>query len=343
VDKRLAGIQAVQTLSRLNRTCPGKDDTFVLDFYNKPEEILEAFKPYYEQPLVGDAADPQQLYQLQAKLDGTGIYRKAEVEQFCAVFFKPKATQGPGDHAKMNALLDPALTRFKALRDELKKTASEEDWRQAKQEAQDEFRSLLHAFRSLYSFLAQIIPYQDSDLEKLYTYCRFLAAKLPRRETGPQYQFDDDVALKYYRLQKISEGAIDLQPGGAGELKGPTAVGTGQAGEEQVELSALIDILNERFGTEFKPADQLFLDSVREDALADEEVRQAATANTIDNFKYVFDKALEGLFIDRMEQNEGIFARFMNDPLFHQVVEEFLRAQVYEQVRSGQVVPEPVA
>ncbi len=144
------------------------------------------------------------------------------------------------------------------------------------------------------------------------------------------------MALKYYRLQKISEGAIVLEPGAGGELKGPTAVGTGAVGDEEVELSALIEILNERFGTDFKPADQLFLDSVREDAVANESLRQAAAANSIENFKYIFGKALEGLFIDRMEQNEEIFAKFMNDKGFQRIVEEHLRREVYDQIRSEQ-------
>ncbi|MBX3376894.1 MAG: type I restriction endonuclease subunit R [Phycisphaeraceae bacterium] len=336
VDKRLAGIQAVQTLSRLNRTHAGKDDTFVLDFYNERTEILEAFKPYYEQPIVGERSDPQQLYTLQARLAEFGVYRVEEVEQFCAVFFRGKANQSPADHAKMNAILDPAVERFKALRDDVRATMPEKEWVKAKEEAQEEFRGLLFAFRGLYAFLSQVIPFGDSDLEKLYTYTRFLAAKLPRRALGPQYNFDDEVALKYYRLQKISEGSIVLEPGAGGELKGPTAVGTGMSGDEEVELSQLIDILNERFGTDFKPADQLFLDSVREDAVANEALRQAASANSIENFKFVFGKALEGLFIDRMEQNEEIFARFMNEPNFQRLVEEHLRRQVYEQIRSEQ-------
>lgn len=336
VDKRLAGIQAVQTLSRLNRTHAGKDDTFILDFYNERAEILEAFKPYYEQPVIGERADPQQLYTLQARLAECGVYHADEVEQFCAVFFRGKANQSPADHAKMNAIIDPAVERFKALRDDVRATMPEKEWAKAKEEAQEEFRGLLFAFRGLYAFLSQVIPFGDSDLEKLYTFTRFLAAKLPRRALGPQYNFDDEVALKYYRLQKISEGSIVLEPGAGGELKGPTAVGTGMVGDEEVELSQLIEILNERFGTDFKPADQLFLDSVREDAVANEALRQAASANSIENFKYVFGKALEGLFIDRMEQNEEIFARFMNEPNFQRLVEEHLRKQVYEQIRAEQ-------
>lgn len=336
VDKRLAGIQAVQTLSRLNRTHSGKEDTFVLDFYNDREEILRAFQDYYEVTSVGDEADPQQMYALQAELDGSGVYHVEDVDEFCAVFFASRANQSPADHAKMNAVLDKAVERFKALRDEQRAQLPEDEWKQVKEEAQEEFRSRLQAFRSLYSFLSQVIPYQDSDLEKRYTFARFLVTKLPRPDSSPSYEFDDEVALKFYRLQKISEGAIELATGVGGKLKGPTAVGTGRGRDDEVELSRLIDILNERFGTDFKPADQLFLDSVREDALANEELREAAAANTIDNFKYVFSKALEGLFIDRMEQNEEIFNRFMSDKQFQNMVEETLRHEIYGRFREQQ-------
>jgi type I restriction enzyme R subunit len=117
--------------------------------------------------------------------------------------------------------------------------------------------------------------------------------------------------LRYYRLQKIGEGAIKLEAGEGAELKGPTAVGTGAARKEEVELSRLITVLNERFGTDFKSADQLFFDSIREEAVADEGLRQVGEANTIDNFMPVFRKDLEGLIIDRLEQNEEIMARVM--------------------------------
>ncbi|NMC64056.1 MAG: type I restriction endonuclease subunit R [SAR324 cluster bacterium] len=334
VDKRLSGIQAVQTLSRLNRTCQGKEDTFVLDFYNDRKEILDAFQDYYEVTTVGDEADPQQLYVLQGELNASGVYRDSEVEEFCCVFFAPRHQQTPTDHARINALMDIAVERFKALKDDLRSSLPEEEWKQTKIEAQEEFRGKLQVFRNLYSFLSQIIPYQDSDLEKLYTYARFLLKKLPRPETGPEYNFDDEVNLKFYRLQKISEGRIELKAGEHGELKGPTSVGTGKYRKNEIDLSQLINLLNERFGTNFKPADQLFFDSVREEAVADSGLRQAAIANTIDNFSYVFKRALEGLFIDRMEQNEDIFNRYMNDAEFQKVVEETLKHQVYEQIRE---------
>lgn len=318
VDKRLAGIQAVQTLSRLNRIHPGKEDTFILDFHNETEEILEAFQPYYEQTTVGEQADHRQLYELQAKLDAFQVYHKAEVEEFCKVFYRPKRNQTTGDHARLYTCIDPAVGRFQQL----------------DEEKQEEFRKSLIAYRNLYAFLSQVIPFHDSDLEKLYSYIRFLLTKLPRIDRGPVYNFDDDVALKYYRLQKISEGSVTLEKGKGGEVSGPLEVGTGIAREDQIELSKLIDILNERFGTEFKPADQLFLDSIREDAVANTSLRQVALANTEENFGYVFLKALEGLFIDRMEQNEEITAKFMNEKDFQETVGKHLLRKVYEQIRG---------
>jgi len=118
---------------------------------------------------------------------------------------------------------------------------------------------------------------------------------------------------------------------------GPTEVGTGLDHNEKNELSRLIDLINDRFGTQFTSRDELFFDQVREDAIADEGLQQAAKANTLDNFAYVFDKALEGFFIDRMEQNQDIFAKFMNDAEFKSTVAAYLRSQVYQQIRGAAV------
>ena len=197
VDKRLSGIQAVQTLSRLNRTTRGKSDTFVLDFVNEPEDIYTAFKPYYEFTSKGDDTDPQQLNTLAYALAGWKVFTTEEVNAWCEIWFRNRLNPTGGEHKKLNGILDLAIERFKTL--------SEED--------QNLFKGQLVSFRNLYSFVSQIIPYQDSELEKLYTYARFLLTKLPHTIDSRTVQIDDDVELKYYRLQKISEGAIDLKAG----------------------------------------------------------------------------------------------------------------------------------
>ncbi|MEX2367471.1 MAG: type I restriction endonuclease [Pseudohongiellaceae bacterium] len=150
VDKKLSGIQAVQTLSRLNRTTRGKENTFVLDFINEPKDIYLAFKPYYEITPMGDDVDPQHLNELAYTLAAWKIYTQDEVNGWCEIWFRNRMQPTGGEHKQLNAMIDVAVERFKQLDEEEK----------------DEFKSQLVSFRSLYLFLSQIIPYQDSDLEK---------------------------------------------------------------------------------------------------------------------------------------------------------------------------------
>lgn len=326
VDKRLAGIQAVQTLSRLNRIHPLKEDTFVLDFVNDREEIRKAFKTYYEGVKMGEHVDPAHMYQLKGELEAAGIYLAEEVARFCDVYFKPKQRQSAMDHQAMNAALDPAVSRFTVRQREGENEA--ELWRGKTQD-----------YRNLYSFLSQIIPYQDSDLERLYVFIRHLAAKLPRRKAGPAYQFDDDVRLEYYRLQKISEGSISLSDGYARALDGPKEVGTGVVREKPVALSQLIDDLNQRFGTDFNQADQLFFDQLTETAIGDERLRQAAQVNPEDKFSLVFTNLLEALMFERMDQNEAIVARYMGDSQFQRQVAARLAKEAYQRLGGQPDIP----
>jgi len=321
VDKRLAGIQAVQTLSRLNRMHPLKEDTFVLDFVNSPEDIREAFKQYFEGAEMGEEAEPNRMYAIKAELDASSIYLAEEVQRFISVYFKPKQRQSAADHQIMNATLDPAVDRFAAMQE-------------ADEEQAELWRGKLNAFRNLYAFLSQVIPYQDSDLERLYTFLRFLSPKLPKRATGERYSFDDEIRLEYYRLQKISEGSISLREGKADPLDGPREVGSGAQHDEEVPLSRLIDVVNERFGTDFTDADQLFFDQIIEAAIADGSLQEAAAVNPEGKFALLFSGLLETLFIERMEQNEDIFARFMNERDFQGLVSDWISRQVYERLRN---------
>ena len=319
VDKRLAGIQAVQTLSRLNRTHPLKDDTFVLDFVNDPDEIQEAFRQYYEGSVMGEEVDPDRLYEVKTELDASGIYLQSEVDEFTHIFFAPKRHQSPSDHKNMNAILDQAVARFQQLQN-------------SGEEEAELWRGKTQAFRNLYSFLSQVIPYQDSDLEKLFSYLRHLALKLPKRKSGPGYQFDEEVELEYYRLQKISEGSIGLREGYPKPLDGPREVGTGEIREEYVTLSRLIDIINERFGAELSEADQLFFDQIAEAASQNEALRKAAEVNSLDKFQLVFRQVLESLFIERMELNEELFTDYMSKPEMRELVSKWLGGQVYDRL-----------
>ncbi len=321
VDKRLAGIQAVQTLSRLNRMHPLKEDSFVLDFVNDRDEIREAFKQFYEGSEMGEEADPNSMYTIKAELDASGIYTREDLSEFVHVYFKNKKRQSYADHQALNAAIDPVIQRFAELKGE--------------DEEQAEFlRGKMAALRNLYVFLSQVIPYQDSDLEKLYTFLRYVLPKLPKRGSGPRYSFDDDIRLEYYRIQKISEGSIRLKEGDAKKLDGPVEVGSGKRYEEELPLSQLVDVINERFGTDFTEADQLFFDQIIEAAVEEESLKEAAAANPQEKFSLLFSAMLQSLFIERMEQNEDIFGKFMNEKEFQKVVSEWISEQVYSRLKQ---------
>ncbi|MEJ0086404.1 MAG: type I restriction endonuclease [Pseudomonadota bacterium] len=318
VVKRLAGVQAVQTLSRLNRMAPGKARTFVLDFVNEEAEIYDAFKPYYEFTPVGDNADPGQLSELQHRLLQSAIFTPADVQVFAEVWYRRKRDHSASDHRLMNSVLDKVVQQFG----------------EREVEEREEFRGQLTAFRNLYAFLSQIIPYQDTELEKLYTFSRNLIAKLPPPDDGGNFVLDDEVALRYYRLQQMTEGSIELSEGYAAPLKGPTDVGTARVADEEVPLSSLVDRLNERFGTNFTEADQLFFDQIRATAEQSEQIAEAARANNLPDFTAYLDRVLDELFIDRMEGNEEIFSRVMTDNAFRTAAHQHLAAEIFNRVRS---------
>lgn len=316
VVKKLAGVQAVQTLSRLNRMAPGKTRTFVLDFVNKEEDIHKAFKPYFESTPIGENAGPHKLSELQHKLLAPAIFTPADVNAFAQAWYRPKREHSGSDHRQMNAVLDGVVTRF-----------TEQD-----EEKQDEFRGLLTAYRNLYAFLSQIVPYQDSDLEKLYTFVRNLLMKLPSPGAG-RFDLDDEVSLRFYRMQQMTDGSIDLSKGDAYPLKGPTDVGTARVADEDVPLSSLVEKLNARFSTDFTEADQLFFDQIRVAAETSEPIREAAKANNLSDFTSYLERVLDELFIERMEGNEEIFTRVMGDRAFRSAASEHLAFELFERFR----------
>jgi type I restriction enzyme R subunit len=319
VDKRLAGIQAVQTLSRLNRTAAGKVDTFVLDFVNDRDEIFEAFKPYYEKTIFEVETDPQLLYQLEHTLLEWRVFTSTDIKAYCEIWFSTKPELRISEHKKLNALLDPAVENYNRLTEEEKVTCKKQ----------------MFEFRNLYSFLSQIIPFFDSDSEMMFVYIRNLLRKLPRRGTA-NIDFGEEIALKYYRLQKLNEGKINLKSGEPPIIYGPKEVGTGSV-DEEVSLSTLIERLNDAFGTQFTFADQLFFDQVKETAVTNEELTEAAKVNSLENFSLVFEKMLERLFVDRMEGNEEIFVRLMNDSEFRNVASKHLVRDVYSSILERMV------
>ena len=256
VDKRLSGLQAVQTLSRLNRTFQGgAKQTFVLDFQNTIEEIQDAFRPYYEVTAVEALSDPNQIYELEGRLRRSGIIDRDEVERFAASYFQPNLTAA--DRLRLEGLVRAAVARFEIEDDE---------------QIQEEFRQLVRSFMRFYSFVAQVVRLSDTDLEKLYAYTTLLNRLLPNRDVpGDVVITDEMVRLRAFRVTEHEDGDASLTPGENSHLGAITAFGANPYTEEEERtLSEIIAAFNERHGTEFSSGDFIPLEQVTSDLMDDE-------------------------------------------------------------------------
>ena len=316
VDKRLDGVQAVQTLSRLNRTSAGKEPPFVLDFVNESEDIRKAFEPYYNVTTLKEPSDPNHLELLKHELNAFQVYLWSEVVGFCHVFYLPQYKQNPSDHARMEKMIAPAVDRFNALDDETQET----------------FYEKITAYANFYSFISQILPYSDQELEILYSYSRYLISHLDFGEYGVNPHPEKEVELQYYRIEKVMSGSIVMEGGEQYGVKSPTAVGTGKANDEDKPLSEIIQALNERFGTDFSDEDRLFFEQIRDKALKDERIIQTAMANPLDKFELGIKAIIESLMMQRMSENDSIVTRYMDDSNFQKTVFPILAREIYRSI-----------
>lgn len=329
VDKKLSGVKAVQTLSRLNRMCAGKEDTFVLDFANDTDEILDSFQPYYELTSIKENSDPNYLYDLKGEIEKANVIWESEINNFCNVFFKSAKTLSVSEQGKLNSYIDPAVERFKQLPKENSK-----DNVIGTEVTQEDFKNTLQSFNRTYSFLTQIMPFSDVDLEKLFTYTKFLYKKLPRTSESDKFKLGDEVSLEYYRLQKIAENNIVMEDQGVYELEGGGSAGIRLSKEDQVALSEIIEVLNKRFSTEFNTADKLFFDQIEEELATDTKLQEQAKNNPIENFKFGFDDLFMDKLIARMEQNQDIFTKMMDDKEFGRLVKGYMLKKVYNRLNK---------
>lgn len=219
----------------------------------------------------------------------------------------------------MQRHLQPAVDRFKAITDGAKREA---------------FREKLSGYVKVYAFLSQIVPYADRELEMLYSYGRFLLPHLPLDRDATVVKVGDEVALQYYRLERVFSGAIMVKEGEAQYIKSPSEVGSGKAKDEKAPLSEIIEVLNERFGTKFTEEDRLFFQQIKEKACKSEQVIQTAMANPLDKFELGIRKLIESLMIERMGENDRIVTRYMADPDFQAMAFPILAREIFAAVRN---------
>ena len=317
VDKRLDGVQAVQTLSRLNRTHPGKDAPFVLDFVNSRDDIVKAFRPFYDRTELSEPSDPDRLETLKHDLDEAGIYHRSEVEAFARVFLRARESPQSSDHAELERWVQPAVDRFRTPEDD---------------DEREEFRKRLSAFVNSYAYLSQILPYGDREWEMLYVFGRHLQPRLGR-DDGAFFRLKDEVELEFLRTDPDGEGALRVAEEPAAYVLPPVEAGTGRTEEEEAPLSRLIEELNDRFGTEFGEADRLFFAQVRENAVRNEEVERMAQSNEFDDFRRGANRLLQGLVVGQLGDNERIVERFIADKEFQGIVLPLLAQAIYASAR----------
>jgi len=331
VDRKLQGVDCVQTLSRLNRRFPGKEAPFVLDFVNDAEDVKAAFEPYYNTAELTDVSDPDIVFDLQRKLDEARIYQWHEVESFQRAFLDPKAT-----NQALSYYTSPAVERFRkrytdALEDlrcwqTEKRRAERRGDRDARQRAEHElaeagerrdaldlFRRDLQGFHRTYEFLAQIVDYDDPELESLCVYARHLHPLL-RIERLDDDELDlSELELTHYRLNKQAEHGIRLgEAQGEYGLDPVSEVGTGKPRDpKKGRLAEIIDRLNELFGTDIDDRDQLrFADSLADrmsrDAGVVEQIRRHSPEQVMHGR---FPRLLEQIVLDAMADHEELATR----------------------------------
>ena len=270
VDKVLGGVNAVQTLSRLNRTHTDKEEVFVLDFVNEMEDIQKAFQPYYTATILSDATDPNLLYDLQNDIYTFKAFTTIEVENFTEQFFKDVSAD------RLNSSLDGVIERVESHLPEEKK----------------EFISKINDFLRLYAFLSQVITFEDTNLEKLYIFLRFLKKKLTVEKEKLPYEILEAVDFTSYKLTRQGKASICLE--GSDQLLEP--ISNYQSKKREKEYDALSNILkdvNDRYGTDFSEEDRVILDNLSQRLEKDKALEGSIKNNTRETAKVKFNEAFQ--------------------------------------------------
>ena len=317
VDKKLSGVKAVQTLSRLNRTAPGKTDTFVLDFVNSAEDIKDSFEPFYEETVLLEETDPNVIYDMKNTLDAFRVYQTSEIENFADIFYS-YADQEEGDLGRLQGTLRPAVDRYVVL----------------EHERQETFKSTLARFLRIYSYITQVCRLFDKDIHKFSVYAKLLYKMLPRDIVTEKVDLDDKIMLEYYKLEKEFEGSIDLQGTDGGYV--PVTGEAGRRERKKDPLTVIIDRINDKYGTEFSEMDKVLL-QIENDYASQGKWQSYAQSNDRSTFKLLFEKEFPTMAAERYEQNDEFFRRLFSEPEMMQMVMDLLGSILYERLRRGKV------
>ncbi len=306
VDKSLNGITAVQTLSRVNRIHKNKSDTLILDFANKTEVIQKAFQPYYEATFLPEGTDPHKLYELEEKLLDYEVFEQSDADEFV------KAYVSGAKQPVLHNLLHPLV----------------QDYNKLTMEDKVGFKKVLRRYQSIYSFLSQLIPFTDIELEKLYIFNKFLNKKLPTINNPLPYSILEDVDMDSYKI--VDKGKTSIGLVGEGELK-PISEGVGDYHpDEKFRLSKIIGDMNDAFGTDFTDDDKVFLERVKDNLLENEELFNKMEHNSRENVKAVFDKYFNEEMTGLLKSNMNFYKRVVDNEKLRNKLKNALFELLYD-------------
>ena len=310
VDKRLDGLQCVQSLSRLNRVATGKTDTLVLDFVNEPDQVQEAFQDYYQTTILAEETDPNRLYDLQSQLESFELYDEETIEEFCGIFYEP---------SRPDELLQGILDSVG------------EKWSELEMNEREDFRSILRSYIRLYGYISQLITFTDVALEKLYIFGRSLNKKLPKRDSSDPHDVLASVDLDSFRLQRTHDSLQLSLEAEDSAVKGIGSDVRTIRDPEQDFLSNIIQALNDAYQTDFSPEDKVDIETVYQKVREHEELRQViAGDNTETNKKYKFDQVFDEILLDFVHSRIDLYTKLSQEDL-----NADLKRQLYQAYREG--------
>ena len=301
VDKKLGGVQCVQTLSRLNRTKSGKTETFILDFINDTKDITESFQPFYTTTELIGETEPDKLYDIEYKIETFQLFNQNDINGFCEEFYKRTDTD-----EKLHSLIDKVVDSWRSLESE---------------ELKEEFKSTIQSFIRLYSYISQITTFKEIRWEKLYVYLRFLNKKLPKKE-GDKVSITDTIDLGSLRLQYTGKNSLTLE-NKVGELEPIYGEGSKVIKEEEKELlSEIIKKVNEVFGIELKDEDKVDLVSVKNRTLENRGLEEKMRGNnSYDDKKEEFISVVKDIFSDYYTDKMDFYRKVMDNRVFPMLID----------------------
>lgn len=306
VDKKLGGVSAVQTLSRLNRVTYGKEETFVLDFVNETDDIIEAFQPYYTTTVLSEATNPNILHDLERDVRGFKFFTDFEVNGFVDELYS-KATPG-----KLNYIIDGVIARI----NEENLTAEE----------LESFKSAVFDYLKKYSFISQIVTFEDPQLEKLFIFLKFLIKKLPKRENPLPYEVLQAIDMETYRVEKKVQTDLLLEnsEGVVEPMGGSGSKGIGE--DEKDALSKIIKEVNERYGTNFNDGDRVILNDLSKRLLKSEVLQGSVMNNSKDAAKLKFDQLFQDELVSVLDNHFSLYQKLDQSP----ELKKFVQDRVFE-------------